>query len=148
DLRDLAARPLFPLSPTLGRLYHMAKRHPAAMRPRDESAHPVVKDALGKGYLDTGKPYPIHGFKTHEAANQGRLSVNRAGSHLGVSVAAWVADQYGEPCYRHCQDESAPHSVFFRLHSKNQARKHILHQTGGDPSKLKYNPFARREGPL
>ncbi len=78
------------------------------MRPRDESAHPVVEDAIDKGYLDTGRIYPIPGFTTHQAANEGRLSINRAGQHLGVSVSGWVTDQAGERCYQGCQDPRPP----------------------------------------
>lgn len=118
------------------------------MRPRDERAHPVVQDALDKGYLDSGEVYQITGFATHDAANQARLSVNRAGQHMNVSTPCWVTDEAGESCYKACADPDAPHGVFFRLHSKDAARKHIVHVTGGDPSKLKFNPFARGSGPV
>jgi hypothetical protein len=129
------------------KLYAMAGRHPAAMRQRDESAHPVVEDAIERGYIDTSRIYPINGFTTHHAANEGRLSINRAGQHLGVSISSWVTDQGGEPCYRQCQDLQAPHGVHFRVWSKNSARQHVYHQSGGDPANLKYNPFAKKKGP-
>jgi hypothetical protein len=118
------------------------------MRPRDESAHGVVTDAINQGYIGTDRPYPIRGIQGHEAANQARLSINRAGRHLGVSIACWVVDNDGEGCWKDCQDPQAPHGVFFRLHSKNQARGHVVASTGGDPAKLKYNPFKRGTGPL
>jgi hypothetical protein len=125
----------------------MAGRHPAAMRQRDESAHPVVEDAIDRGYIDTSRIYPINGFTTHHAANEGRLSINRAGGHLGVSVSSWVTDQAGQRCYEHCQDPQAPHGVYFRVWSKNSARQHVYRQSGGDPANLKYNPFAKKKGP-
>jgi len=117
------------------------------MRPRDESAHPVIEDALARGYLDTGAIYQVNGFTSHAAANEGRLSVNRGGKHLNVSTPSWVTDQAGESCYKACQDPQAPHSVYFRLHSKDSARQHVYTETGGDPAKLKYNPFARGQAP-
>lgn len=125
----------------------MAGRHPKAMRPRDERAHPVVQDALDRGYLDSGTPYPIDGIPTHDAANEARLAVNRAGRHFNVSTPSWVVDEAGHPCYRDCADPGAPHGVRFRVHSKDAARMHVHQQTGGDPAKLKYNPFQRSSGP-
>jgi hypothetical protein len=118
------------------------------MRPRDERAHPVVRDALDQGFLDTGAIYHVDGFEGHEAANEARKSVNRAGQHLNVSTPCWVVDQGGESCYKACTDQNAPHGIRFRLHSKDQARQHVVQQTGGDPSKLKFNPFARGQAPL
>lgn len=117
------------------------------MRQRDESAHPVIQDALAKGHLDTEKPYTIHGFTTHDAANEGRLSVNRAGKHLNVATPSWVVNADGESCYKSCQDPEGPHSVYFRLHSKDQARQHVYQQSGGDPENLRYNPFQRGARP-
>jgi hypothetical protein len=118
------------------------------MRPRDESAHPVINHAIEQGHLDTGKPYAIHGFTSHDAANEGRLSVNRGGKHLNVATPSWVVDEGGNPCYKACSDPEGPHSVYFRLHSKDSARKHVVAQSGGDPANLKYNPFARGQRPL
>jgi len=133
----------------------MAGRHPAAMRKRDERAHAVIKDALNQGYLDTGTPYVVPGFGSHDAANEGRKSVKVGGDHLGFSTAAWVTDQDGNPCwigskpgYKECTDPGAPHAVRFRIHSKDKGREHVVRESGGDPSKLKYNPFQRAEGRL
>lgn len=126
----------------------MAGRHPAAMRQRDESAHPVVEDAIERGYIDTERIYQIPGFASHQAANEGRLSINRAGGHLGVSAASWVTDQDGQACHQSCQDPQAPHGVYFRLWSKDSARQHVYRQSGGDPANLKYNPFAKKTGPV
>lgn len=113
----------------------MGGRHPRAMRPRDERAHPVVNDALDRGYLDTGREYIVPGFPDGAAANEARLSVNRAGRHLGVSVAAWVV---------HHGDGSA--ALHFTIWSKNTARAHVAATTGGDPARLRYNPFLKGEG--
>jgi hypothetical protein len=124
----------------------MAGRHPKAMRPRDESAHPVIEQAIAEGYLDSQAVYDVPGFASHAVANQARLSLNRAGHHMNVSTPSWVADEMGEQCYKACKDPDAPHMLRFRLHSKDSARAHVLQQSGGDPSKLKYNPFARGQG--
>lgn len=126
----------------------MAGRHPRGMTPRDERAHGVLQDALDTGYLDTGAIYQIDNLESHEAANEARLSVNRGGHHLNVSTPCWVVDQVGEPCYKSCKDPDAPHGVRFKLHGKDAARRHVVEQTGGDPSKLKYNPFAKGQGPV
>jgi hypothetical protein len=113
------------------------------MRPRDETAHPVIEQALAEGYLDTEAVYHVHGFASHAIANQARLSLNRGGHHLNVSTPSWVVDDYGEQCYRSCKDPEAPHGLAFRLFSKDSARAHVLKGSGGDPKKLKYNPFKR-----
>jgi hypothetical protein len=118
------------------------------MRPRDERAHPVVNHAIELGYLDTGAEYAVDNLTSHDAANEARLSINRAGTHLNVSTPSWVVDQDGHPCYKGCADANAPHGVRFRIHSKAAARAHLVHQTGGDPAKLKYNPFQRGSGPV
>jgi hypothetical protein len=119
--------------------------HPARMTPRDEAAHPVIKDAIAKGHVVSGEPYPIDGFEGHEAANRGRMSVRRGCQHLGVSCACWVVDADGERCYKDCKDGNAPHGLRIRLFPKDSGRKYVAEQTGGDPSKLKYNPFKRAE---
>ena len=116
------------------------------MRPRDESAHPLIEHALAQGYLDTGAVYTVSGLTGHAAANQARLSLNRGGHHLNVATPSWVIDEAGQECYRACQDPQAPHGLRFRLYSKNSAREHVLRQSGGDPAKLKYNPFTRGQG--
>jgi hypothetical protein len=126
----------------------MTGRHPKAMRPRDESAHPVIQDALDKGYLDTGADYHIPGFTSHDAANQGRISVQRGQAHLGFARAARVVDQDGAPCWKDCRDRNAPHGVTFKLWSKDGAREHVFRQSRGDPGNLKYNPWKRAQGAL
>lgn len=118
------------------------------MRPRDESAHPVIQQAMDQGYIGSEGAYPIDGFATHDAANRGRLAIKRGGEHLGVSAAPWVVDQYGEHCPGPCKDPNAPHGVRFRLWSKDSARQHVLTQSGGDPAKLRYNPFMKGKGPV
>lgn len=123
----------------------MSGLHPNRMRPRDERAHPVVHDAIERGYVASGAVYTVPGISGHDAANEARKSIRVAGDHLGVSVAAWVADEQGNPCYRDCADPQAPHQACFRLFSKDVARQHIATVTGGDPSKLKYNPWQRAE---
>jgi hypothetical protein len=123
----------------------MTGRHPKALRPRDERAHPVVKDAHDKGYLDTGRDYHIPGMASHDAANEARLSVQRAQTHLGFGMAARVVDGDGMPCWKDCQDPNAPHGVTFKLWSKEGARGHVFHQSQGDPGNLKYNPWKRGE---
>jgi hypothetical protein len=123
----------------------MAGRHPNRMRPRDESAHPVVQDAIDRGYLVSGEKYHVPGLMTHDIANTARLSVGRALEHFGLSRAAWVTDADGNPCFRDCKDPSAPHGVGFQLYTKDGARAHVVRESGGDPAKLKFNPHMPRK---
>ncbi len=118
----------------------MASRHPKAMRPRDESAHPVIKDAIGKGFVGSGRYYTVDGFTTREAANAGRQSINNAARHLGVSCSSREAADLQELT-------DGTFRVRFRLWPKNAGRAHIHAQTGGDPAQLAYNPFSQAEGP-
>lgn len=114
----------------------MKARNPGAWRERDERAHPVVKDAIERGYVGSGQPYVIRGFKTRQAAEQGRLAVNSAARHLGVSCSS----RRGE----HVIDSgNGTFELHFRLFTKNSGRQHIATTTGGDPSKLAYNPYKR-----
>jgi hypothetical protein len=126
----------------------MTGRHPKALRPRDERAHPVVQDAYDKGYLDTGADYAIRGLASHDVANEVRLSVGRAQAHLGFSQAARVVDEAGMPCWKACADPSAPHGVTFKLWSKDGARAHVFRQSGGDPANLKFNPWQKADPAL
>lgn len=120
----------------------MAGRYPHAAQPRDERAHDVIQDAVDKGHLDTGRAYHVPGLPDHDTANEARRAITRGLHHFGLSPAAWVTDADGNQCYRDCKDPKAPHGAAFELHSKNAARKHIVKQTGGDPSKLKFNPYS------
>jgi hypothetical protein len=118
----------------------MAGRHPQALRPRDERAHPVIKDAIDRGYVGSGRYYDVDGFTSQQAANDGRRAINNAARHLGVSCSSKEAADVLE-----LTDGSF--RVRFRLWAKNQGRAHIHAQAGGDPSNLAYNPFHRAEGP-
>jgi hypothetical protein len=120
----------------------MPSRHAGKPLPKaDTRADPVIQHALDQGYLDSGEPFTVPGMPDHQSANEGRLSVNRAARRRNLSPGAWVADQDGNPCYQDCQNPDAPHLVKFRLWSKNAARTHVFRETGGDPGKLKYNPW-------
>ena len=110
------------------------------MRPRDERAHPVVRDAIDKGYLASGRPYTVPGFDSREAANEGRKSINNAGRHLGVSLRSREAEDLQELT-------DGTWQVTFRIWPKNAGRAHIRESAGGDPANLSYNPFARGQGP-
>jgi hypothetical protein len=110
----------------------MAGRHPNALRPRDETAHPLLQDALDKGYLDSMQEYVVSGFPDNTSANEGRLAVRRAARHFNVAVAAFCKEQ-----------PDGTWSLHFRCHNKNAARAYVVQQTGGDPTKLKYNPFKK-----
>lgn len=121
----------------------MTGRHPRALRPRDESAHPVIEQAHKEGYLDTGADYHVPGFTSHDTANAARLAVQRAQAHLGFGMAARVVDEDGGPCWKDCQDPDAPHGVTFKLWSKKGARDHVFRSSQGDPQNLKYNPWKR-----
>ena len=122
----------------------MGRRYPHAARDRDERAHGVVQDAIDKGYTDTGRPYPIAGMPDHDTARAAQQSVMRALAHFGFPTAAWVTDNDGNQCGRDCQAPGTPHGVAFELHSKDAARRYVVRQTGGDPSKLKFNPYEQR----
>lgn len=124
----------------------MSHRDVRKAGPRDERAHPVVHDAINRGYVISGETYTdIGSLPTHDVANQSRQLVKQAGEHLGVAVAAWVTDADGTPCYRSCKDPSAPHRVHFRVFTKNAARQKVAQDADGDPANLKYNPFWRGE---
>jgi hypothetical protein len=118
----------------------MAGRHPRAMRPRDESAHPVVQKAIDEGYVGSGSYVEIDGFASRDAANRGRKAVNNAARHLGVSCSSKEAADLLELT-------DGTWRLRFRLWAKNQGRQHVHQVSGGDPAKLAYNPFARAEGP-
>jgi len=128
----------------------MSGKHPASFQKRDESSHPLIKHALDEGYLNSGNAYLVTGFTDHDSANQGRLSVNRGGRHFNIGTAAYVVDANGEKCWEYtpegivCRDPGGPHQVHVRFFSKDAARGHIVQSTGGDPSKLRYNPWKRR----
>lgn len=111
------------------------------MRERDERGHPVIKDAIGKGHLETGAYYLVQGLASREIADEARKAVNNAARHLGVSCSA-RADIDIMP---------APDGTFtlrFRVFPKEQGRRHVIATTGGDPGRLAYNPFARAERPV
>lgn len=125
----------------------MAKRYPHVAQQRDERAHGVIQDAIDRGYLDSGQKYLIKDLPTHTAAREAQVSIIRGLKHFNLSPSAWVTDSDGNQCYRDCADPSAPHGAGFELHSKRAAQRYLVEQTGGDPSKLKYNPYApRRQG--
>lgn len=123
-------------------------RHPASLRQRETRGHPFVRDAIDRGYINSDVPYVIPPMAAHEQANEARKWIKAAGEHLGVSAAAWVTDQDGMQCWKACRDPDAPHGVKFKLWSKDQARRHVVEESGGDPGNLKYNPFSRAERPL
>lgn len=116
--------------------------HPNARHPADTRADPVIAKMIEDGYLGTGEPYDIP-MPSHDAANEGRLSVNRSARRQNLSPAAWVADETGERCYKDCTNPQGPHYLRVKLWAKDAARTHIFRATGGDPAKLKYNPWQR-----
>lgn len=124
-------------------LFAMSGRHPKAMRPRDERAHPVIQDAHAKGYLDSGRDYLIPGLASHGIANDVRMSVRRGLQHLGFGQAARVVDMDGIPCWKDCRNPAAPHGVTFKLWSKDGARQHVFQESRGDVGKLKFNPYQK-----
>jgi hypothetical protein len=110
------------------------------MRPRDERGHPVVQDAIDKGFTDTGREYAVNGFTSRDAANDGRRAINNAARHLGVACSSRESE--------HIQElTDGTWRVTFRLYSKAAARQYVSQQAGGDPGNLAYNPFRRGEGP-
>lgn len=120
------------------------RRHPFKQQPRDTRAHGLLESVLDQGYLDSGRDYVLEGTLTHEGANEARLSVRRGARHFGVSCAAWVVGPDGEQCTYDCPDPAAGHTLAFQLYNKEAAAQYLARQTGGDPSKLKYNPYGRR----
>ena len=121
----------------------MAARHPHVNPNRDERAHGVIQDAIDKGYLDTGRKYYVGDLPSHEVANESRKAITRGLAHFNLAPTSWVTDKDGSPCWKDCKDPEGPHGTGFELHSKNAARKFIVEKTGGDPAKLRYNPFAQ-----
>lgn len=111
------------------------------MRERDERAHPVVQDAISRGYLGTGRPYEVPGFDTREAANEGRKAINNAARHMGVSCRSREAEDIQ-------QTTDGAWRVTFRIWPKSEGRRHVHEQAGGDPANLAYNPFSRAAGPV
>jgi len=118
----------------------MAGRHPHGMRARDERGHPVVRDAIGKGFLESPDSYLVPGFASWEAADEGRRAVNNAARHLGISCSSRQREDI-------LAAADGTFTLRFRIFPKNEGRRHVLQTTGGDPANLAYNPFARAPGP-
>jgi hypothetical protein len=124
----------------------MTGGHPNARHPADTRADPLIEYAIANGYLNSDESVYVP-MPSHEAANQGRLSVNRSIRRQNLGGGARVEDKDGQPCNplkNPCQDESAPHYTSFRIWSKERTRTHVFRATGGDPAKLKYNPWRRK----
>lgn len=122
----------------------MAGKDPHVFTPRDERAHPVMEDAIAKGYLERGtaqgrdsEPYWIPGFPSYTVANAARRSVYCAAKHMGVSCSSRMKEDIIE-------QEDGTFALRFWIMSRDSAKKRILETTGGDPSKLAYNPFKKR----
>jgi hypothetical protein len=120
-----------------------SRRHPFKQTPRDTRAHAVIEKYLSEHGADSGAQMTIP-MPDHQAANEGRLSVNRGARHYDVSASARVTDQDGEHCTYDCADPAAPHALVFALWSREGARAHVFRESGGRPENLRYNPWARR----
>lgn len=110
----------------------------------------MLEDALKRGFLDSDEAYQIPGFPGHAAAAEGMQSLYRAARRMNLGFGARVYDETGQQCWEkgkrveeYCYDPQAPHMVDFRIWSKNSTRAHVLEESGGDPSRLRYNPWAR-----
>lgn len=123
----------------------MPSRHPFKQTPRDTRAHGLIEWYLGKHGADSEYEQTMP-MPDHHAANEGRLCVRRGARHFGVSAAAWVIGQDGQPCADDCQAPQTPHALVFSLHSKERSRAYVARKAGGDPANLKYNPYARWQG--
>jgi|SRR5579859_3044103 len=122
----------------------MAGKDPHVFTPRDERAHPVMQDAIDKGYVERGTaqgrdsdPYWIPGFPSHKVANEARRSIYCAAKHFGVSCSSRTNEDIIE-------QEDGTFTLRFWIMSRDSAKRRVLETTGGDPSKLAYNPFKRR----
>lgn len=115
----------------------MTGLHPRNLPPRDERAHPVVQDAIDKGYMNTDRNYVVRGFDSWDSANEGRRSIYRATTHLGVSCSS----RTNEDIY---EDDDGTFYLHFRLYSKSHGRAQIAKVYGGNPANLPYNPFAKK----
>lgn len=111
------------------------------MRRQDQRGHPVMQDAIDRGYLDNPEPYIVPGFRSWDAANEGRKAVNNAARHLGVSCSARVREDI-------LAAADGTFTLRFRIFPKNSGRRHVVQTTGGDANNLAYNPFARHQGPI
>jgi hypothetical protein len=122
----------------------MSQRGPWKNQPRDTRCDPVIEFYLNTYGADSGVECKDT-FPTHDAADDIRLSLRRAGNHYEVSVPAWVTNQAGESCWEDCQDPDAPHITHFRVHSKDHGRAHQMDQ-GNQPGGIgnwRYNPYLR-----
>lgn len=122
----------------------MTGKNPRVFTPREERAHPVVRDAIEKGYVERGTaggrdsdPYVIPGFPSWDIANQARKSVYCAARHHGVSCSSRTHEDI-------IDNEDGTFSLRFWLMSKDSARKRVVEAAGGDPTRLAYNPFKKR----
>jgi hypothetical protein len=73
------------------------------------------------------------GIEDHERAKKIRYALFRAKDRMGVSLKADVEE---------CSDGTF--QVRFHVIDKAIARAYIAQKSGGDPSKLSYNPYLRR----
>jgi len=122
----------------------VSSRSPWKSQPRDTRAHRLIERYLEGPGADSKYQKTLK-IRTHDAANDSRLSVRRGAMHYGVSAAVWVQGPDGAQCRASdCPDPEGIHSVIFSLHTKAAARRHVAKQTGGDPAKLVYNPFRSR----
>lgn len=126
----------------------MAGKNPRVFTPRDERAHPVVKDAIDKGYVERGtiegrdsEPYWVNGFPSFDIANAARRSVYCAAKHFGVSCSSRTHEDIIE-------QEDGSFSLRFWIMSHDSAKRRVVESAKGDPKNLAYNPFARRSSRL
>jgi hypothetical protein len=119
-------------------------RHPFKQQPRDTRSHKYLEALLDQGALDSGEDNFVRELDNHNLANETRLTIRRGARHFGISAAVRVLRSDGTQCTYDCPDPDSPHDVALQLFSKEVAWRYLYQQTGGDASKLKYNPYKRR----
>lgn len=106
----------------------MPRGRPPAWRRRDTRYQHIVQAALAKGF---GVVCVYNGIETEDRADDVRRGIHRSAGHLGHSASAAV-----HPAGKRFE-------VWFAIHPKPEARKHVLKTYGQDPRNWPYNPFQR-----
>lgn len=107
------------------------------MKPRKQPIlDHYIQASVGQGVNDEGHYGELRhqGIEDYERALEIRRALYRSAKHLKVSLKAEVE-----------QAADGTYVVVFHAINKAHARAYIIAKTGGDPSKLDYNPYVRQQ---